>query len=506
MIKQTTVLMATPIALKATQMNMDLHDRCSDVIKGLDQSIGSIKKFTEDNIAVDLPDFTAKDDEHTVVLEETTTIIADHIRAALYTISKNIKPVLKTVENTLKSEMDPSNVSETIFGYINIDMVNIEPSFLNSPFYPKEVPATLEGTPTIQLSDLLRGSFPQMSGQELAALISVDLPELSPFFSNPEEIRKIYEGLFVEKDYYSFFGSTSISNTVLNIQDQSNYRFAAFRPLVIGSLIMNKLISDEDPLPGVTNTSLEDYRAGLRITRDVFNYLLVMFRQVWETKASAGVVIISNGIQWKTVENGNMAGKEVLAGSVTIGYNRAVLEMFAKGDNLSLSEYAIGYLYAQHRGYPVKDIITDSEAITNAWVEYCNDVRGNLVFQKSSIAKRAFILAMEDLHNNEAYAPLIEVMEEDIHPSQRALQRVTARLDLDLFFNNTQMLDSVVREQNSLMNTSLAAILAGVFDSPIAEEILELNAKAPAASIEQQRKALSCSIDTVILKRLINAQ
>lgn len=506
MIKQSTVLMATPIALAAAAKGIDLDDRCGDIIKGLNQTIGTIKKLTEDNIAVELPKFTAEDGEHTDVLEATTDIVADHIRAALYTISKKVKPILKGVEDNLSSLLDPSNVSETIFGYLNISMVNIEPEFLNSPFYPKEIPGTFNGINTIRLSDLLPGAYPQMNPNELLELVYVDVDVLQPFFNNAEEIRNVYNGLFVEKDFWSFFGAKAIDNGVLSIRDNSNYRFASFRPLVIASLLLNKLVSEDDPLPGVTGVSLDNYRAGLRITKDLFNMMLVIFRQLWEEKAGAGVVIVDNEVKVKTADFGNMKGKDVLSGNLTIGYNRAVLEMFAGNDELSLSEYAVGFLYAKHRGYPVKDIITDAAVIKNAWIEYANDVRGNLVFQKSAIAKAAFTQTLEGLYANEDFKPLIEVMEQDVHPTQRLLQRVQAQVDLDIFFNNTQLLDAVVRRENSLMNTRLAAILAGALDSPIAEEILTLNSNKPAASIEQQRKALSCSIDTVILKRLINVK
>lgn len=506
MIKQTTVLMATPIALAASAKGIDLNDRCGDIIKGLNQTVGTIKKLTEDNIAVELPEFTAKDDEHTVVLEAATDIVADHIRNALYTIAKKVKPILKGVENKLKSELDPSNVSETILGYVNINMVNIEPAFLNSAFYPREIPATFGGVNTIQLKDLIQGTYPTMEANDLVELIARDIPELQPFFSNPEEIRNVYNGLFVEKDFWNFFGPRAINNGVLDIREQSNYNFSSYRQLVIGSLILNCLATSDDPLSGVTGVSLDDYRSSLRVTRDLFSYMLVVFRNIWEAKAAAGVVIVDNEIKTRIADFGNMVGKEVLAGNLTIGYNRAVLEMFANGDELSLTEYALGFLYAKKRGYPVKDIITDAEVVKNAWFEYANDVRAAMVFQKSAIAKRMLIVTLEGLLNDEQFKAIIDVMEQDVHPTQRLYQRIQAQIDLDLFFNNTAMLDAVVRGENSLMNTRLAAVLAGALDSPIAEEILTLNSNQPAASIEQQRKALSCSIDTVILKRLINAQ
>lgn len=504
MIKQSTVLMATPIAMLATEKGLNLHEKASDIIKGLNETTASIVSFTEDNVATELPDYTGLVPDHTETMEMVTTIVADTIRAALGVISKTIKPILVETQDKLKDNLSSAGVVDTIYSNLSIDMINIEPSFLNSAFYPKAPVGAFTNVKEVRLDELLMGSYPRMSGQELQELISVDNSDLAAFFESPSEIEDIYSSLFVEKNFYTIFNSDAINNGVASVGNATNYRFGSFRTLVIATLILTKLVSMDDPLDGVTSVSLDDYRSSLKVTRDLLSTMLFYFRQIWESRAAAGIVIIDNEVKYGVSDYSSASTAEVpmFQGKLVIGYNKAVLQMFAGNNELSLSEYVIGSLYAKQRGYQIKDIITDINVISSAWIEYRGDVASSLVTNKGAMARKIFTQVVESLYAKEEYKSMIDLMEEDYPPSQRILQRLSKHIDLNLFFNNITMLDAVLRGDNSLMNTQLAAKLADVFDCPIAEEILTLNANSPAGTIEQQRKALSRSIDKVIIKRL----
>lgn len=503
MIKQSTVLMATPIAILAADKGIDLTEKVGDLITGLNETTANINGFTESNIAVDLPEYTALVGEHTETLEAATDIIADKIRSSLEVISKYIKPTLKAVEEEMKHKLDPANVAETIFGYLQVEMVNIEPEFLRSQFFPAAVPPTFVNVPSIRLSDLLKGNWPRVEGEVLQEMISLPLPELQTFLADPEEIRKVYETLFVEKGFWSIFSSSAINNGVANIQNNGNYQFSNFRTLVIGSLLVNKLASQDDPIDGLTGVSLDEYRVSMIMTRDLFSTMLLRFKQIWESKAAAGVVILGDNVMYKVSDYGNMTGRETLMGHLSIGYNNAVLDMFADAEEMSLSEFAVGVVYAQKRGRRITDIITDKAIVVDAYKEYCRDVSTAMTGVKSKIAARAFSIVMEGLYSKEDYKPVIDTMEDTVAPNQRVLSRIRKHIDLELFFSNTSTLDSVVLGENSLMNTPLSYVMARVFDCPIAEEILLLNSRAEPGPIEHQRKVLSSSIDTVILNRLV---
>lgn len=505
MIKQQTVLMATPLAIMATEKGLNLHEMSSDIIKGLNETTASIVSFTEDNIATELPDYTSVVPNHTDVMEATSTIVADTIRGSLNTISKLIKPILVETEKRLKDAISANSAVEAILNNIDLEMINIEPSFLNSFFYPKEPAASFRGIESIRLSDLLQGSYPQLSGAELVELISLDVPDLQPFFSNPSEVEAVYNTLFIDKYFYTIFSPDTVNKGIAQIASPLNYRFSSFRTLVIGTLILNKLTAMDDPIDGVTGISLDEYRTSLRVTRDLFTTMLWHFKNIWEQRATAGIIIIDNKLEYTPLKDDITGSLPMVKGPLTIGYNNAILEMFADSDQLSLSEYVMGFIYAKFRNYQVKDIITDKDVVVSAWCEYQNDVNAALVVNKGTIARRIFIQVMESLAGKEEYVPALEIMEDNLPLAQRALARVNQHIDLTAFFNNISLLNAIVLGNNSLMNTYLAVVLADVFDSPIAHEILTIAAKTPAATKEQQRKALAHAIDQVIVKRLLKS-
>lgn len=504
MITQQTVLMATPIALLATEKGLDLHEKASDIIKGLDETTASIVSFTPDNIATELPDYTAIVPVHSEVMEVSSTIVADTIRSALYTISKTVKPLLVQAEERIRNQLSAQTAVEAIMDAVNIEMVNIEPEFLNSPFYPSSVAATMEGIDTIALTDLMKGSYPRLSGSELVDYIAVDVPDLMQFFSNPSEVERVYDTLFIDKNFYTIFRGGSINNGFANINNVSNFDFGSFRTLVIATLLLNKFVSLDDPIDGLTGVSLEDYRTSLILSRDLFKTLLYRFKQVWNERAAAGIVILTNTTaDTPSVVNNDIGVDNLLGGSVTVGYNRAVLEMFANSDELALSEYVLGFLYAKRRGYQVRDIITDKAVVVAAWKEYCTDISTAQLVSKSKIAVRALCQTLDTAYSKEEFTSIIDAMDDPTTPALRISTRLQNKIDLPMFFNNTSMLDAVIRGDASLMNTLLASLLADCFDCPIAVEILDYNAQTPASTIEQQRKVLACSIDKVIIKRLL---
>lgn len=502
MIKQSTVLMAQPLANIATQKGVDLHEKAGSIIQGLNETTAAIVSFTEDNIAVELPDYTKIVPTHSEVMDQASTAVADTIRGSMYVISQSIKPLLKEVESRIRNVLSADSSTEVILNKANIEMVNIEPAFLNSPFYPQEFGAAFRDTNTIRLDSLLQGNYPRLSGAELVELISVDVPDLQPFFSNPSEVQNVYDALFVEKNWWTIINGESISNGVANITNPANYRFSNFRALVIATLLLNRIAGQDDPIDGVTGVSLEDYRSSLSMARDVLKTMLFQFKVIWETRAAAGIVILDNDVSYKP-DTGGMTGQlPMLQGSITVGYNRAVLEMFADSNELSLSEYVLGFIYAKKRDYRVRDIITDKQTVVEAWREYRTDVTAALVANKGTVACKQFCQVLDSLYTKEPYKSIIEAFPEDVPVAQRISARVANQIDLGMFFSQVSLLDSVIRGDNALLNTQLGVILANAFDCPIAAEILSENAKAPAGTKEQQRKHLSGAIVKIILKRL----
>lgn len=498
MIKQNTVLVATPIAEEATEKNISLHDKCGDIVKGLNETTVSIDGFTKDNIAVDLPEYTALVEDHTEVMEVVTDSLAASIRAALEGISLYVKPMLGEIEREIKRSIDPSSALDFIFNKIRIKTVNIEPEVFNSPFYPSKFPAGWDINSTVNSDDMIKGFWPDISKDKLYDFIHVDVKSLSPFFESKDEIHDVYVEYFVEKTIFNFFdgqGTVKFSNL-------ENVSFLKFKRLMILSLMVNRFLAEDDPIEGVSNISLEDYRTVLSVTKNALECSLFMFKQIWEVKAKSGIAIISQDT--KIIEEPDLPFG-FLTGEIVVGYNNTILKMFAEQESLSFSEFIVGWAYAKARDYAVNDFITNKETIVSAFQEYLTDIKENLRVSKSKIGYDGAVVAINNLYNNTSFQPVIENIESSFAPANRMLESLSKHVDLKGFFGNQDLLDKIAKGECSLMDTVLSPTLCRIIGYGIAEEILMLNITPTKDSIKDQRKKLSESIDKIIVRRLMGS-
>lgn len=503
MISQNTVLVAAPIAAAATARGIDVADVVGPIVAGLNDTTASLGGFDMDNIAIDLPDYTGTVSEHTDVLEPVTTKLAEVIRGAMYTISHYIKPMLTLADQRLRSRMSGSDILDTVFNYMNVVQVNLEPEFLKSPFCPAEIPLSLQNVTGVKLSDMLVGQYPAMSGDQLRDLIYLDIPVLETFFSDTKEIESVYNTLFVEKNWYELYNGRCIENGVLNpISPEGVLDFRKFRPLVIANLIVNYLANQDAPLEGVTGASLNDYRLGLGMTRDALAGTLSIFRNTWLTKAAAGLVIIDNQVKYEEVDYGQVAGGKALTGSVSVGYNLAALEMFANDMDVSISELVVGIVFGKFNGLSFGDVLTDHQAIVASCREYMNLLELRLNENIIQIARESLKDAFSELSVTAKFESLVNALDSEVTPSLRIWSMLTDRLDMGSFLQGG-MLTSIARGETSFLQTGVAIELARIFKSDIAVEILITNNLAEAGPVEHQRKVLFSALVAAIVKRLV---
>lgn len=503
MISQTSVLVAAPIAAAATARGIDVADVVGPIVAGLNDTTAALGGFDMDNIAVDLPDYTGTVSEHTDVLEPVTTKLADVIRGAMYTISHYIKPLLTLADQRLRSRVSGQDILDTVFNYMNVVQVNLEPEFLKSPFCPAEIPASLINVNGVKLKDMLRGQFPAMTGEQLRDMIYLDIPVLETFFADPKEIESVYNCLFVEKNWYELYNGRAIDQGVLNpISPENVLDFRKFRPLVITNLIINYLANQDVPLEGVTGVSLNDYRLGLEMTRDALAGTLSIFRNTWLTKASAGLVVIDNQVKYEDVDYGQAAGGKVMTGTVSVGYNSAALEMFANDMDVSISELVVGMVFGKFRGVTFGDVLTDYEAIRAAANEYMNQLEIRLNENIVTIARDSLRDAFAELSVSEKFEALVDALDSEITPSLRIWNMLSERLDMGSFLH-TGTLTAIARGESSFLQTGAAIELARIFKSDIAVEILITNNMAEPGPVEHQRKVLFNALTAAIVKRLL---
>lgn len=504
MISQSAVLAMTPIALALSERGVDLSENVSDVIKGLNDCTANLVGFTPDNIAVDLPEYTRDVAEHSNVQAMVFPKLAEALRASMYVISRQIKPILVDADNQIRMNLGSDNSQDAMCNYLRVEMANLEPEFLNSGLCPEEMPATIQNTPTIDMKQLLRGNWPEVQdGNVLADLIRIDATVLHTFFSDAEEIKSVYNDIFANKYWWNLFNSTLREGSTIDIRNENHYRFSNFRKLVIASLLVNKFYASEDPFDGVTGVSLDEYRSNLRQVKDVLNACLARFRQIWSARAQAGLVILSENVEYKNAEYGCLEGYPVLQGTIQIGYNRAMLEMFAANEEESIISYAFGAAYCKVREYKYRDVITDRDVVIGAFQEYSGDVQHALRNNGNKVGREALVTALRNAAAKPEYEPILDRLDQGIPKSNRLLVELQNQINLETFFDNQYLMGNIVKGEASLMNTSMSIELAKLFSAPIAVEILMNNLQAAPGPVEHQRMVLTGANIASLIKRLV---
>ena len=504
MISQSAVLAMTPIAMALTERGIDLAENVSDVIKGLNDCTSNLVGFTPDNIATDLPEYTREVKEHSDVQALVFPKLAEVLRGSMYVISRQIKPILTEADQLIRQQLSADNAQDAMQNYLRIDMTNLEPEFLNSALCPTEMPETIAAAPTFDLSKMVAGNWPRVEDPGMILdKIRVDVEVLYPFFTDAEEVAAVYNDIFASKHWWNLFNSTVREGNVIDVRSESHYRFSSFRKLVIASLLANKFYSDDEPFEGVTGVSLDEYRANLRKIKDFLGAALARFRQIWSTRAAAGLVILGDNVTYGKADWGPLEGTNVLQGTISIGYNNAMLEMFASNDEESIVSYAFGAAYCNARGYRYRDIVTDREIVIGAFKEYTGDVHHALRHYANRVGRDALVTALRNASAKPEYELILERLDQSYPKSVRLQTLVQSKVKLETFFDNTYLLDKIVKGEASLMNTAIAVELSRLFGSEIAAEILLNNLEATPGPVEHQRMVLTGALIGSLIKRLV---
>ncbi|WNV45949.1 hypothetical protein [Aeromonas phage AerS_266] len=505
MINQSTVLISTPLALELDKEGVDVSERVGEIITGLNETTANLSGFTLDNIAVDLPDYTKTVLDHTTTIEVVTDKLADIVRGALYTISKYTKPILTRADQIVQSQIRSNSAADLAFEYLKTQQVDLEPDFLASAFVPSEYPGVFAEVTKVNIEKLFQGNWPSANDDdEIFNYIYVDSNLISPFLEDRKEVRRVYEDLFVNKNWWIIFDARVTQAGLIDVDIREHYlNFNKYRSLVIANLIINRLAADDSPYPGVTGVSLTDYRYNVKMAKDLMGAALYRFKTIWAEKAAAGIVILDNNVKYSVAEWGPLEGKSVLQGTVSIGYNRRALEMIANNEEASIVESAVGFIYAKQRGYNVKDVITDSQVVQESLREYYTDLELAVNANLTKVGINALSRACKEVACTEAWDPILESLESEGHKGDKIFNALNTSVALSNFFYNTSLISRVSRNEDSLMNSVLSVELCKLFGSEIAAEVLMKNLNTSIGSKEEQRKLLAASLRSVLIKRLI---
>lgn len=503
MLTQDAIIIATPIGLAT---NQDLHERVGPVIQGLNYAVGSLASYDVDKLAVEVPEYTDLVKEHTMYADVSTTQIAGAIRQAYGIISKHVKPICNAIDRAFQSESVGQLAADTVLNWLSVTMYNIEPSFFSSIYYPTKIPATMEGITSIRFEDFLRGSWPELTGKDIYDLIYVDVPEINDLVSDTDELKTIYDAIFIRRDAGTIFnyGDHNFELGTVNLATGGSVN--NFRALMVTYLILCRLATQDDPLAGFTGSTLDEYRSTVVLSRDFLTKALINFKLVWEDRARAGLVVDYSGTKFGELNERNdpyshwVKGMSVLTGQVRVGYSRSVLEMFALNDKLSLSEYVTGMCLCYHKGIQIKDAVTDAETIINEYRTYIDSVFIAMRNQFGSIARGiATREIMEAYKRDEEFKMLVNAACEDKTTAVDPIAIISKHINFEDFFTYYTGFAN-----RSLMETGFGVAICKLLGSSIAAEIIEGMSGITSKDIGEYRTRLSEAAAKMIIKRLFN--
>lgn len=505
MINQSNAIIAGGLALSPEAKKLNLSELVTDAISSLKDASYDLKGYNKDDVTTRLPVVTA-DNEHEIIVDEVSTRIANGVRSNLEFISNTVKPIITGLENRLYDKLNFDNFYDIIARILNISFVNISPSIFNSPLYPTELNKTLAQSDHIAKSDLAIGDWPTVTGAELSKMIYLNIPELSHIFSDEELLSSVWNTVFVYKDLGyivdNYEGCFDNNNLYYNDLKAS---FKNLNSLIAGTLILTYLINNDTPFEGVTNVSLDQYRAGLSYLQGIFNDVLVRLKKTWEIKAKAGICFSDENIEYKPYSLiYGMKEDEcplMLSGRITVSYSKDVLEFFDNNPNYNLTETVIGLLYLKYVAHQhVNDIITNADDIKNGYITYLNNVSSvGISYHNNTVEKTVKDYFREVIEEKELVGYYTE-RNNGVVDYLAMYNDIREVVDFVSIFTPTFFEDKETK--NKIMGTMIPTAVCRSLNAPIAAEITQLIMYDRADTESNKRKELNKAISRIVVSNL----
>lgn len=504
MISQNNVLTATSLVMNNNLGNYDLSQNYGDFILGLNTAVSSLDGYTLDNLATELPENTKGESEHSLYLNAGAERLAKTIRLSLGVIKDYISPICRSLDEEIKRFQSVEQIQERLYRNVRISYVDINPSIFDSAFYPQAPNERYSSNVTANTEFFYLGEFDTRSGEEISAFItpSVPVPELEPYLNDHDLCSTVWNDLRYgsgEGTAWDLFG-THGKDGIIHPNNVS-LSMKRLKRLIIASLILSKLKVNEDPIEGLRNITLDDYRRNVSVLKSVVDHVLFRIRNHYQANLKSGLYIEINNTEFN--EEG------VFRGDVTVGYSDITMDYFSNSDDYSLTDVLFGYLLIQHSGKDLAllgDVISNVDAINKVAQQYfsaqitrlVNDQKTEILGEVKAVLKR---MTQKDgiLHD---FINATRKENETQDNNYWLLNQFDKHGGCLEMFTHVPFIDSVVSGEQQVINTKFSVVLAEVLNTPIAAKILKASLEGECGCQETQRKNLTKAIIKVILDTL----
>lgn len=507
MISTEHVLTATPVVLEKIPATMRLSKNANSIVHGLDLSTAKwLDKYTLSNIATELVKNTAgEDSEHSELVNLTTAKISTAIRTSLTAIRERIIPSCDVIEQNIIKMGNLSNIYDLIFNKLYVKFHFVSQALFDSHLFPQAVPEQYRdgvGFTTANITEL--GQWPQKPYEEIKALLqsAAHYPEFYDVINDRDSVLAAWNSLGRPVDWLKTFNDVITPAGVLA-------KFTDLNKLVALTLLVNRLVADDDPVAGVTGIALSDYRKKLLNTKRFLEAVLFHFKRRYQVGLANGLRVDQSDVKFeKCVDDRSPFFNALVAsGCVEVVYTESLSDFIANSDEYSLSTIVLGIVIAtQRKRTPPCDTLLDNlKFYTETATQYASELR----YTVGENGKIATAKAVKDSIHQLAHS---ELWKTQLQPYGQNLaweleKRLTEAGGIVETLMRPDTYQRIQAGELRVANTPVVVTFAKAAGYPIAATILAKNINNTSGLNEQQqRKLLAKSLAYYVVSTLLGQQ
>ncbi|BAW98398.1 phage protein [Vibrio phage pTD1] len=479
MIRQHSILVASPIALAIQHRENSVYDKASDFIQSLVDVSTGLVPLTPDNLATEVPAATELGSEHALKQQQAIEMITTGVQNAFKQIRQYLRPLDAAITEGVRDLYSPTSAITCVHNNFYISYTELDHPFFTSHLFPEGEPSKVWDYSNFQARELTEyaNCLPALEYNQMEDLLKTTSDELNHHL-DIERTQTLYNAYVARGEWSGLFiaeGDRLVLDRNQTPQD-----------LIQLYIVLSRLNVEETPLEGVQNMTLEMYRSYINTALNVVIYGLQRTRRYYQDLAKQVLPVMKVQIDERRSEFGTVSGQ------LRVGLTDRAIEVIEE-NNTSLSEVLLGYAVALANN-PAANHVPPLDAIPGyleKYQVYLNSVKAEIVSACIKNVSRVVETCLNDFQKQHAeLGAICEKFNDDL-PYRRlttAMNEVTSKWvhrHRDLVVNGN--MDSDV-----FLSTPTIAIEVGKrLGMTFAAEILTRSVVTSNMSLEERRDKLA---------------
>lgn len=310
------------------------------ILDSLEETVYSAVPYTG-NFETEVIDHTSEIDSlHTQVVSETTTLLAEKIRASMGYIKDHAVPFTKKVVEKVNTRFNNDDIfSTTVKGTHGLKLCCVDHPFLNSPLYPERQKNVSVDFGVFNAEVLRKFKLDGVDEEQLSSLASVNHPDLETFWQEGNyNVRELMNEVFNINTYLDMGIARSVSGEVhIDFKVVKNYEL----PKLFNMYLLLSKLRASDGVYGISGVSLDEYRDTVICLWEGFNNYLPMLKVMCNNYRTLGLTLLADVEQSKHIDN--VSGFTLLTAKGTVLYS-ADFSRLCTEKNSNIHKTTLNYL------------------------------------------------------------------------------------------------------------------------------------------------------------------